>query len=288
MRGFSVFACSLLLVAAFQSCTLMSSLVHDGEVIARVGKAKLYRHDVEKYIPKDASPADSALLASNYVDSWVKDRLFLEEAERQLSKSEMDVSEELEAYRMSLVRYRYEQRYISDRLDTLVTESQIEEYYDSHKDQFELAVPVLKVRFIDVMDDSPAKREMLGMISSDDYSVLSRLDSLASTAALRYFDNSDNWMSAEELAAEFGLDYPSLLSRMKGDMIEYRPEGRGDVLVAYVCDIIRTGTAPLEYCSSAIRNIILSSRKHELLQGLEQDLLDNARENRKIEIYQQK
>lgn len=283
-----VIAYLLLLAAVLPSCTLFSSLVHDGEVVAKVGKARLYRHDLEKYIPSDASPGDSALLAANYINSWITDRLFLEEAERQLSKAEMDVSEELEAYRLSLVRYRYEQRYVADRLDTLVTDAQIEEYYNAHADDFELDAPVVKVRFIDVMADSPAKDELLDMMSSDDYATLSLLDSLAGVSALRYFDNSDKWMSAEELAVEFGTDYVSLLSRMKGGMIEFEPEGRGDLLAAYICDIVRTGPAPLEYCSSSIRNIILSSRKHELLKGLERDLLDNARENKNIEINQQK
>ena len=70
-----------------------------------------------------------------------------------------------------------------------------------------------------------------------------------------------------------------------GDMIELEQEGRGDVLAAYVCDMIDSGPAPLEYCSRDIRDIIISARKHELLMGLEQDLLDKARENNSMEIY---
>ena len=108
---------------------------------------------------------------------------------------------------------------------------------------------------------------------------------MALRSALRYFDNSDSWMSAEDLAREFGLGVEELLSRMRGDMIVLEQEGRGDVLAAYVCDMISSGPAPLEYCSRDIRDIIISARKHELLMGLEQDLLDKARENNSMEIY---
>ena len=72
---------------------------------------------------------------------------------------------------------------------------------------------------------------------------------------------------------------------MKNSMIKYAPEGRGDLLVAYVCDIRMSGPAPVEYCSAAIRNIILSERKHALVKGLEQDLLDNALETGLFEVY---
>ena len=76
-----------------------------------------------------------------------------------------------------------------------------------------------------------------------------------------------------------------MLSRMGNSMIKVEPEDRGDMLVAYVCDILRSGVAPVDYCSSTIRDIIISTRKHELVKGLEQDLLDNALESKQFVIY---
>ena len=43
--------------------------------------------------------------------------------------------------------------------------------------------------------------------------------------------------------------------------------------------------APLEYCEERIRDIILSARKHELVTGLERDLLNDARNKEKFVIY---
>ena len=220
---------SLLLAAlsVLSSCTVISSVVHDDEVVARVGKDKLYRSELQRFIPPSASPQDSAALAARYIDSWATDRLYVKVAEEQLSKSEIDVSAELEAYRLSLVKYRYEQRYISDRLDTLVTDAQISEYYMSHQDDFVLQRPVLKVRFVDVMKDSPNKDHVLKMISSDEFDEFHRTDSITVSSALRYFDNSDVWMDARDLAAEFGVDYPQMLSAMKDNMIKIAPRRYG-------------------------------------------------------------
>ena len=41
----------------------------------------------------------------------------------------------------------------------------------------------------------------------------------------------------------------------------------------------------MEYCTPRIRDLILSSRKHELETQLEQDVLQNARQNKKLVIY---
>ena len=280
--GLTALCLSIFLTGA---CTLVSSVLHDDEVVARVGDSKLYKSELEKVIPDLISPEDSARLAARYIYSWAMDRLYSQVAERELSKTEIDVSQELEAYRLSLVKYRYEQRYIADRLDTLVTAEQIEEYYKAHQEDFSIKRPLLKVRFLDIMKDSPSRDRILKLMQADDYNELQQLDTLARTSALRYFDNSDTWMDAADIAREFGMDYQSMLSRMSNSMIKVEPEDRGDMIVAYVCDILRSGTAPIDYCSSSIRDIIISTRKHELVKGLEQDLLDNALESKQFVIY---
>ena len=232
-------------------------------------------------IPEDSGERD----AEQYINTWAMDLLYLDVAERELSKGELDVSADLEDFRRSLLKYRYEQRYINDRLDTLVTDEQIRQYYQAHEAEFELKRPILKVRFVDVMKDSPNKETILKMMSSKEYDDVQRADTLAKSTALRYFDSSDNWMDASELAKSFGLDYTQMLSCLKGDMIRYEPDDRADLMVAYVCDIRRKGTAPLEYCAGRIRDILMSARKHDLMTSLERDLLENALESKQFVIY---
>ena len=281
-----VLAVMVLAMLALASCNTISSIIHDDQVVARVGEHKLYRSELESVVPAFASPEDSAAYASKYIDGWATDILYAEMAESQLSKEELDVSEQLEDYRRSLLRYRYERRYVSDRLDTLVTDSQIQEYYDAHQSSFILERPILKVRFVDIMKDSPDRDEIIRLMSSSDYSKVEKAAAMAGQSALRYFDLSDTWTDALVLAKEFGTDYATMLSNLKGSVIRMESEERGDVLYAYVAEIRQSGVAPLDYCSGNIRNLILSARKHALVSGLEQDLLKEAREHNDFVIYE--
>ena len=282
MRKLLTYLLPLLLV----SCTAISSLVHDDQVVARVGKNKLYKSELERFIPNMIPSEDSLRLADQYINTWAMDQLYLEVAEAELSKSELDVSGDLEDFRRSLLKYRYEQRYINDRLDTLVTDEQIREYYQAHEADFALKRPILKVRFVDVMKDSPNKDAILKMMTSKEYSDVQRADPLAQSTALRYVDSSDTWMDAAELSRFFGIDYTEMLALIKGDMIRYEPADRGDLMAAYVLDIRKNGTAPIEYCSSRIRDILISARKQALMNSLERDLLKNALESNNFVIYQ--
>ena len=276
----------ILVLLSLCSCRTITSLIHDDVVVAKVGEEKLYLSDLQKYIPEYASPEDSASLARRYITSWATEQLYLQVASATLTKTEMDVTPELEDYRRSLIKYRYEQRYVNDRLDTLITDAQVEEYYNAHTEEFMLERPILKVRFVDVMKDSPSKDLILKMMSSKQYTDNDRADTLAHTAALRYFDSSETWMDAALLAKEFGMDYTSMLAGLKGDFIRIEPEDRGDLMAAYVCEIQKSGIAPMEYCKERIRDIILSARKHDLLESLERDLLEDAVDRKQFVIYE--
>ncbi len=273
------------LLLCLLSCERISNFIHDDEVVAKVGREKLYRSQLENYIPSGLSSEDSTNLALQYIKSWATEKLFVGLADSQLSKSEKDVTKELEEYRNSLLRFRYEQRYLNERLDTVITYSEIETYYNEHKDLFILDVPIVKARFLDIMNDSPNRERIVKKMSSSDYDDLVEADSLAYSSALKYFDYSDRWITAVALAKEFGTDYATMLSGLKNGYIEV-DSGNGDLQVAYICDIRRGGTlAPIEYCEDRIRDIILSTRKHALFTDLERDLLDDALDKQNFVIY---
>ena len=276
----------LTLLLAVCSCDFINGIIHDDEVVARVGSRRLYRSQVEALIPPGTASTDSANIALQYIHNWSMDLLYSDIAAQQLTKSELDVSEELEDYRNSLLKFRYEQRYINARLDTAVTREQIQEYYDSHKDLFMLDVPIVKARFLDIMQESPnleiLRVKMAGLGEGD----LAEADSIAYLSALRYEDKSDVWMDMPSFARYFGTDYGTLLANLDKDgYIDIRDE-RGDAKIAYVCELIRPGRlAPEDYCVPRIRDIIISNRKRELLLALERDLLSDALEKKTLIIY---
>ena len=116
-------------LAMLTSCEFISGIIHDDEVVAKLGNRKLYKTELDAFIPNGVSAEDSTNLALQYINTWATEQLFSDIAQQQLSKEEQDVSAELEDYRRSLLKYRYEQRYVNERLDTLVQNAEIDEYY---------------------------------------------------------------------------------------------------------------------------------------------------------------
>ena len=269
----------------FTGCQSIQSFIHDDKVVAKVGKHKLYLSEVEAYIPTGVSAADSTNLALQYINTWATDIIFADMAQSQLSKAERDVTAELEAYKRDLLRFRYEQRFIGDRLDTLVTEDQMLDFYEKHKSLFTLDRPILKVRFVDVLKNVEKKDQIIRLLSSSKPKDVEEVEGLANKYAMRYFDKTHEWMDAAVLAREFGTDYGQMLAKMNQSYIRMESEETSDIKVAYVREIRRSGVAPFDFCTERIREYILSGRKHDLLVSLEQSLLKGASDDGQFVIY---
>ncbi len=269
------------------SCKAFSSLFDDdNKVIAKVGQHKLSRSEVESLVPPGTSHEDSLKLVMQYINSWASDLVYADIAEAQLSKQEKDVSRELEEYRKALLKYRYEQRYVNERLDTNVSLSEIAAYYDTHKQKFIAEVPMVKARFMRISADSPNVELIKKNMPSDNVEDMVYVDSLAYSSADRYTDYGGRWVSIVELAGDFGTDYPSLMARMRNSFIQVKDPDYDKLDIAYISDMVEEGDPlPLEYCEAEIRGILIGIRRHQLVTDLEQDLLEDAREKGKFVIY---
>ena len=254
-------------------------------VVARVGEHRLMRSELAAYIPAGVSSEDSLALAQSYIKSWAEELIFLDMAEKHLSAEEKDVTKDLEDYRRTLLKFRYEERYINDRLDTLISDEEVRNYYRAHMDKFIVDRPLLKVRYMIIPADSRSLKTIKELMSSDDAMDAIAADSLAFTAALRYVDGSDAWMDAIILARELGTDEVSMMSALRNRTIEFKGDD-GLLRVAYVVDMVQKGSpAPLDYCEERIKDVLLSARKHELVGGLERELLNDALAKGKFVIY---
>ena len=274
-----------IVLSALPSCRAISSLLHDDEIVAQAEGVKLYRAELDALIPKGISPEDSAALALQYINTWASDLVYLKIAEEQLSKAEKDVTKELEDYRISLLKYRYEQLYINERLDTMVTDEMVDEYYETHSDKFILQRPIVRARYLNIAADSPALKQLRKMMKSSDPNDLVEADSIAYSSALKFSTWNNDWIDAASLAGEFGTDYNSMLNSMSGGWIEYK-DTTGFVKLAYIPEMIAKGRkAPVEYSAPMIKDMIISARKQALISGLERDLLNDARENGNFTIY---
>lgn len=275
----------LILISAlfFGSCTLWDSF-SKGEKVAQVGSAVLYKSDVEKIVPREVSGEDSIKLVRQYVDSWAMKQLMLLKAEEMLPKEDKDVDRELEDYRMQLLIFRYENRFVEEKLDTLISESEMREYYQSHPESFITKNGIVKARLIKLHNSSPNLQVIRKLSGKNNAGNMEELEALAFNSAYKYSTYNNTWIDLQFVSREIGCDLQDLQERLaKNDIVELKDSVYTSIL--QVVEYIKPEhLSPYEYNPEKIKDLLLTRRKQELLVNLQKDILSNALDNKTLKI----
>ena len=258
---------------------------HQGDrKVASIGRDVLYESEVLQLLPEEVSPEDSAALVRKYADTWALGKLLLLKAQKELSKADADVSDQVEEYRRNLLGFRYEKKYVESRLDTVVTDSEIEKYYGDHPANYVFPYSIVKARVARISTKSPYYDMIKEGFDAEDGSAKSRLEELCLAYAERYTDFGGQWIPVALLAKEIGEDIFSCEMRVD-DRLSEKQDGDVACLVFIAGRVAPNELSPVEYNRENIKETIISKRKQELLSKLEQDLLVDAVSDKTLKIY---
>ena len=264
----------------------ISCIPQDDDILARVGSHILYKNEVAKLLPKDISPEDSTMIVSRYIDSWALGHLLLMKAEEQLSKADKDISAEIEEYRKNILCFRYEKLYVENRMDTVVSENELQTYFSENGEKFTYNYSLLKGRVIEINKKSPFYKTVLDLYKVTDTEDIENLKAACRSYAEKYEDFKGDWVPISSFAALSGSDASSLESQFATKNSCIIEKETTNVLI-FIEERIAPGIlSPMEFNEKKIKDAILSRRKQEILSSLERDLLEEAVENDKLIIYQ--
>jgi len=256
------------------------------EPLARVFESYLYPSDLANAIPVGSSSQDSMVIATRYIETWVKDQLMLNRAEQALTEEQKDVEKQIEEYRRSLLVYSYRQKLLQQKLDTAVSENEIQAYYEENINNFLLNEDVIKGTFLKVPLSAPRVEELRRWSWNSREQDLAEMEKYCLTHADKYSNFSDTWVyfSSIKVQLPMQISNPSRYLRYNKN-IETTDEGFRYML--HVSDHVTEGEpAPLELVSRDIINIILNKRKIAFIQDLEQRVYNDGVNRNQFEIYQ--
>lgn len=256
-----------------------------GLVVARVNNKYLYESDVRGVVPSGTARKDSVVLVQNYIDSWVRKQLLIRQAERNLTQKQQDFSKALEEYRNSLLIFAYESELVNQKLDTLVTDAEIEQYYNLNRRSFELKYNIVKVVYVVLPVDSKEIQRFRKLLSDKDTILSSTIEQLAQQHAYSYFVGDETWVRFDDLLAQLPIEtYNQELFLRNNRYIEITDDPF-IYLIRFKDFLITESIPPLEVEYENIRNIILNKRRQELIRSMHQQIYDQALRDKTFEIY---
>jgi len=280
MRKFGIYITFLAFVLT--ACSLFVDKV---EPVAKVGNRVLTLKELSGNIPDYLDATDSALWADDYIKKWIQRELLFLKAEKNLSAEMKDVSMELEEYRNSMIVFRYKNELMKQKMDTTVKDSDIQKYFNEHRESFILNRNIVKAIYIKVPVEVSSPENIKDLCATDNPEKKAKLNEYCMSYAKAYDRFNDQWVAADLVLKNTPVeitDQNHFLERNR--FIE-----SSDMNYYYIVCIrdyrLEGQVSPIEYVQNDIKNLILSKQKIEFLKQIEKDIYKEGIENNKVKLY---
>ena len=274
--------CSILLLAGCQSNQKQLKRIP----VAEVGRVVLYYDEMPKLIQKGVNESDSASLFQNYINKWAKKQLLLQRAEDNLSPAMKDeITKQLEDTRSNLVIYQYQQQMLLEKLDTVLTEAELENYYALNEKSFMLNSNIVKALFIKLSQETPDLNKIRMLARSNDHNDMQQLESLCYQFAEKFDDFNEEWVTIDRLSVELPQNIENEENFLRRNTFFETSDSSSTYMVSIRDYRLRTSLAPFEYVKDDIKRIIWNTRRFEFIQALENGIYNQALKDNSFKIY---
>lgn len=279
MKKLHYIFCSLLVMVLLSGCQLLN---YDEEV-ARVGESVLRRSELE-CVTAGHTGSDSICVAEGYVEQWVRREVKMQEAQRVLADQMPEVEKMVDEYRTSLLSNRLEQRYLAGRLDTLITDSVVRAYFESHRKEFVMDRTILKGRIVRLSDKYRQSVKLFNLMGSKSAEKQQDFLDLCKKNGFE-LHTFDSWVDFSEFLSYLPVrrdkNYDYILS---GDEIRQMADADSKYFIE-ITDVLRKGEpAPLERVEEMVRRLLYNRRRGEIVTLYNDSLYNAALVEGKIRI----
>ncbi|MFI3315682.1 MAG: hypothetical protein R3Y04_08500, partial [Rikenellaceae bacterium] len=251
-----------------------------GELLAKVGDNTLYLSDIKGVFYAGISQKDSVDLLHNYIENWAQTMIKIEKAKELFADEDKDIESLINAYRNSLLINKYDNFHLTD-IDTTVTHKQLTDYYTFNKELFRLPNPIVTCRILIFPRDYKQEKELKKLLSSKKENDKTDFLEIVEKNRFTYIEYLD-WSYFTEVISNIPFKEKQFDDFLKENK-DYEVIDQQNKYILIIDSYLNSNeTAPLEMVSTAIKRMIVNSRKTEKLKYLEDSIYNDALLNNNI------
>ena len=276
----------LLLSAAGFSCQYINKeSKSDSQAVARAYDKYLYVEDLTDIVPKGSSFKDSITVINNYINNWLKQQVVLKKAEDNLNTEQKNVSRKLEEYRNSLITYIYESELIRQKLDTFVSDEEINKFYNDHQVNFTLKDNIVKATYLKVPFSAPKLDKVRNWYKSDADKDSALLIEYCHQFATDYYLTPDEWILFDNLLKKIPIKTYDKEEYLRNNRFIEVNDTAGIFFINIRGFKIKESISPLSFERDNIKTLIINKRKLLLIENMERTSFENALKENDIKIF---
>jgi hypothetical protein len=274
--------CSLLLLF---SCNKESNK-DKADAIARVNNEYLYPSDLENLVPAGTPKKDSIAIVKDFINRWATQQLLMNNANKNINKSKQNELDGLiNQYKMDLYSKAYLEQLVMTKIDTVITNEEIEKYYNTNKNNFKANSPLVKLRYISLVKGNNKLKSISAKFSSFKSKDKNDLKKLA-IQFKDYAFNDSIWVDIDQVYERLPFVNQDNMAKFIDVGISYQYADSTSIWLVKVRDMVQKNSiVPLSYISPTIKQIILNKRKTDLINKIQTEITNDAIKDNDFEIF---
>ena len=282
MSRIGAVVCCVVLYLCF-ACDMGKSKVATPKrkLLAQVHNKQLYADDLEGILPEQYKPEDSIMMHNAYIENWLRDAVLMHQAEQKIAQN-IDIDKLVKDYRSTLILHNYEEIIIETQLDSVITDAEINAFYEANKDSYQLKKPLARLWYMKIPINATEINQVEKWWQSEDMDDRLNLIEYCAQYAEVYYLNKEDWHEIDKIKGTIPTNLvPQRTFTQAGADIT-----RSDEQYKYylrVLQLIEKNEAPpIDYIEEKARQVILQRRKSKLLATHREKLYEKEINNVKV------
>ena len=248
----------------FNSC---QTEAEDREYIAQVYNERLYEDDIPPDILEDKIKLDL------FIDQWIESRILYYRARTDKRIDEDAIQRQVENFKRELYYYHLEEILLKERMDTNISDSEIQNYYNENKDEFLLKDFLVKVLYLKVSIDAPdidkIKRTYLLKKPKD----IDEIIQYAKIYSSNFYYDDENWIYFDDILKEVPLKDIVKERFITQRKKLYFDEGNYVYFLNILDYKLKDAVSPLNFERENIRKKILNIRQKRMRREIKNEII---------------
>ena len=266
----------------FFSCSFVTD--DNAKNIARYGESFLSKEEFQSLI-QGVKINDSISMVNSIINNWAIEKILIERAELNLNETKLQRIQSLaDDYKSNLLSEAYLEALVNSTVNLEVDSIEILNLYENNKSLFNLNEDIFKLVYVELpldFSDTYVVRSKIKRFKRDDQIFLDSISFRFKSFSL----TTDYWISKNTLMQKF----PFLTNYSYQSLKNYNFFQFKDSLSLYLIKIrgsVKKGDiSPIDYVLPTLEYMSLNKRKKELMLSIKTDILKDALEKNKLEIY---
>jgi hypothetical protein len=244
--------------------------------------AKAFDRDIYSSEIGQFSKKDSVQLTEMYINKIGQEEALLKKAIESGLVDMDEVEEKTSRFRNTLISIRYEKELIKQKLDTNISEEEIKNYYDQNLHSLLLENDIFSGYFIKIHTNTPKIGHLKELMKSNKPQDWQEMRSYCLRYASLFSIDQTQW---NLIPKQFNISQHSARQSIQNKEVLSVEKEENMYLVRLFDYKFAKQPSPLSFSKEKIKHILLNKKKMQLLGQNREQLLNEAKSNKYIEIY---